>query len=75
MCIITPIFYLFLLLGCQPRPSDTTVQTLVDKPNILLIVVDDQGYADFAPFENHDTTSRTPHMARLVQSGTVYTQA
>lgn len=28
----------------------------VDKPNVLLIVVDDQGCAEFSPFEKHDTT-------------------
>ena len=32
-----------------------------DKPNILLIVVDDQGYADFTPFDNHDETVSTPN--------------
>ena len=44
-------------------------------PNILLIVVDDQGYADFEPFENHDTTVETPNIGKLGKSGIVYTQA
>ena len=44
-------------------------------PNVLLIVVDDQGYADFSPFENYDGTAHTTSMARLAQTGTVYSQA
>jgi arylsulfatase A-like enzyme len=45
------------------------------KPNILLIVVDDQGYADFSPFENHSPEIATPNMQRLAEAGTVFTQA
>ncbi|HKL31291.1 MAG TPA: sulfatase-like hydrolase/transferase [Tangfeifania sp.] len=45
------------------------------KPNILLIITDDQGYADFSPFENHDSEISTPNMNRLAESGMVFTQA
>lgn len=45
------------------------------KPNVLLIVVDDQGYADFSPFENHDSQISTPNMQRLADAGIVFTQA
>lgn len=45
------------------------------KPNILLIVVDDQGYADFSPFENHDTSVSTPNISLLGKTGTVFKQA
>tara|TARA_R110002049_G_scaffold207188_2_gene377695 strand:- start:24516 stop:24656 length:141 start_codon:yes stop_codon:yes gene_type:complete len=34
------------MISCQ-----TKVKVETKKPNILLIVVDDQGYADFTPFE------------------------
>ncbi|MBP0905401.1 sulfatase [Mariniflexile gromovii] len=44
-------------------------------PNVLLIVVDDQGYADFEPFKNHDTSAETPNMGKLAKSGMVFTQA
>lgn len=44
-------------------------------PNILLIITDDQGYADFSPFENHDSEISTPNMNRLAESGMVFTQA
>ncbi|WP_299102920.1 sulfatase-like hydrolase/transferase [uncultured Winogradskyella sp.] len=56
--------------GTSPEDSTQNKQ-----PNILLIVVDDQGYADFAPFDNFDTSVSTPNIARLGKSGTVYSQA
>ena len=42
---------------------------------VLLIVVDDQGYADFEPFANHDQSITTPNMNRIAAAGVVYTQA
>jgi len=58
------------ILGCAPtKPKET------EKPNILLIVVDDQGYADFSPFENHRPEISTPNMQRLADAGMVFTQA
>lgn len=45
------------------------------RPNILLIVVDDQGYADFEGFEHHDPSVETPHMKKLAASGITFTQA
>lgn len=44
-------------------------------PNILLIVVDDQGYADFSPFENHSPEISTPNMQRIADAGMIFTQA
>ena len=54
--------------------SDLAVQK--DKlPNIVLIVVDDQGYADFEPFPNHDLKIKTPNMAKIANAGMIFTQA
>ena len=58
------------LVGCNSL--ETKEQS---KPNVLLIVVDDQGYADFSPFENHDSQISTPNMQRLADAGMVFTQA
>lgn len=52
-----------------------TAKALKAKPNVLLIVVDDQGYADYSPFPNHDITAATPNIGKLGRSGTVFTQA
>ena len=59
------------MFGCKQTTSKNSSQ----KPNVLLIIVDDQGYADFEPFENHDPRISTPNMSRLAKEGTVYTQA
>ena len=45
------------------------------KPNILLIISDDQGYADFEPFKNHAERISTPNMSRLAEAGMIFTQA
>ena len=74
---LLPFLLTLGLFGCQ-RTSPTEASpgaSNASPPNILLIVVDDQGYADFAPFDNHDPAAATPHMARLAEGGTVYTQA
>lgn len=64
------LVFLIAVVSCQVKSKDET-----KKPNILLIVVDDQGYADFSPFKNHDKTISTPNITRIGASGTVYTQA
>ena len=67
------LFVLITLFSCQEKKQENKLAE--NKPNILLIVIDDQGYADFSPFENHDTTVSTPNISRLGRSGTVFTQA
>jgi arylsulfatase A-like enzyme len=67
------LIVLFLLIGMVSCQTKTKVED--KKPNILLIVIDDQGYADFSPFKNHDKTISTPNITRIGNSGTVYTQA
>ena len=57
-------------LSCQEKKKE-----VVEKPNILLIVVDDQGYADFSPFKGHDKSISTPNISKLGKSGLVFTQA
>jgi arylsulfatase A-like enzyme len=46
-----------------------------EKTNILLIIVDDQGYADFSPFDNHRPEISTPNMHRLAEAGTIFPHA
>ena len=69
----------FLLLslffvGCANKlqKSESSVSK---KPNILLIVIDDLGYADFEPFSNHDTKISTPNINRIADAGRIFTQA
>ncbi|MFD1161406.1 sulfatase family protein [Hwangdonia seohaensis] len=68
---IVVLFLLICMVSCQTKSKKEENK----KPNILLIVVDDQGYADFSPFKNHDKSISTPNITRLGNSGTVFTQA
>ena len=68
------ILLLITLLSCNSKKNKEIAITQ-EKPNILLIIVDDQGYNDFSPFKDHDKTISTPNITRLGQAGTVYTQA
>lgn len=45
------------------------------KPNILLIVGDDHGYADISAFPNARPDITTPNLDRLATSGAILTQA
>ena len=68
---LLPALALILIsAGCSQSKTQQN-----QKPNVLLIIVDDQGYADFEPFENHDSQISTPNMSRLAKEGTIYTQA
>ncbi len=42
-----------------------------DRPNVVIIFIDDMGYADIEPFGN--TQVRTPHLARLAKQGRKFT--
>ncbi|WP_235299393.1 sulfatase family protein [Portibacter marinus] len=64
---------LVLLTACTSIKSQGPEFT--SPPNVLLIVIDDQGYADYSPFDHYNGEAQTVHMARLAKSGTIYTQA
>ena len=46
-----------------------------EKPNFLIIVVDDQGYADLSAFKHHAADVHTPNMDRLAARGILFTNA
>ena len=46
-----------------------------DKPNIVVILTDDQGYADISFNPDHPKEVSTPHMDRLAEEGVFFTQA
>lgn len=73
--MIKKILILFVVIGFFSCKENKPTALVKNKPNILLIVVDDQGYADFEPFKNHDTSAETPNMGKLGASGKVFTQA
>jgi arylsulfatase A-like enzyme len=45
------------------------------RPNFLIIVTDDQGYADLSAYEHHAPDVQTPNMDRLAAQGILFTEA
>lgn len=72
MKLISPIKQIFSIvimamsLGCMASGSK--------KPNILLILTDDHGYADVG-FNNYKTDVETPNLDALANQGVVFTDA
>jgi arylsulfatase len=56
-----------LLAACASEPPPKPVQA---RPNILLVVTDDLGYSDIAPYGSE---IRTPTLTRLAESGLIAT--
>lgn len=77
--IIPPFYFLIVLLFLNCSGSDNNKEK--GKPNILLILVDDVGYADIGTFASHlsDTTTdrryyESPRIDQLAKEGVMFTQ-
>jgi len=46
-----------------------------NRPNFLIIVTDDQGYADLGAYKHSAPDVRTPHMDRIAARGVLFTDA
>lgn len=73
------LFTIAIVLGlfsCKNTPrGNQDIHSEKKLPNIILIVIDDQGYADFEPFKNSDPSIDAPNMAKLGKSGMIFTEA
>lgn len=58
---------LILIAGCNPSPDQPTQETESAPPNIVLIFLDDAGFADFNPFV--ETRYPTPNVQTLAEEG------
>ncbi len=65
-CINVTLLSLILLVGCNPFSAS-------DKPNIILILSDDAGYADFG-FQGN-TTYKTSNIDRISENGVRFSSA
>ena len=65
------LFILVFFSSCASIRSQQNAK----KPNILLIVIDDLGYADFDPYSKSAGQVSTPNMDRLAKAGKIFTQA
>ncbi|MBT3277794.1 MAG: sulfatase-like hydrolase/transferase [Phycisphaerales bacterium] len=52
-----------------PALAESTAPAKPKKPNILVIVTDDQGYADLSAYAHHAKDIKTPHMDRIAKGG------
>ncbi len=70
MNTLKKIFFASLLLsvfvGCKTKKSET------EKPNIVIIYTDDQGYGDVSAL-NPEAKFRTPNMDKIANEGIVFT--
>lgn len=72
------IYVVLLVFACNPKSKNGTIaindnQQPDKKPNIIVIVIDDAGYADFGFMGSKDL--KTPHIDNLAQNGVVFTDA
>jgi len=64
-----------LILVLLGSTAFSFADTLRQKPNIILILSDDQGYADLGCSEHAKKDVGTPHLDRLAAEGTRFSQA
>ena len=67
------LFIIFGLILLCPTPGLSAVK--LAPPNIVVILTDDQGYADISFNPNHPREVATPHMDALAREGVFFSQA
>jgi arylsulfatase A-like enzyme len=67
---------LLLLLSCNKTIAQSTFNQTHEKPNVIVIILDDQGYADVG-FQQLPASSQvlTPNLDKLSESGISFTNA
>ncbi|MEN9360569.1 MAG: Arylsulfatase precursor [Verrucomicrobiota bacterium] len=73
--MIRPLLALLLLplaLTAAEAPVQAAPRPALDRPNVVVILLDDAGYGDFE--HNGNPTASTPQIARLAHQGASFTQ-
>lgn len=65
---ISSVLFFIIFVSCSQKEKTKR------KPNILLIVTDDQGYADLSAFNHVSANCQTPNMDRLAERGVLFDQ-
>ena len=63
-------YIIVVLLCCVVGIQSCTEDKKIEKPNVVIIFLDDSGWADFEPFG--EVALETPHVARLAAEGCAY---
>ncbi|WP_430933426.1 sulfatase family protein [Saccharicrinis sp. 156] len=63
--------FIITFVGCN-QPKDKKESKITQKPNILIIYTDDQGYGDVSAL-NPEAKFKTPNMDKLANEGVVFT--
>jgi arylsulfatase A-like enzyme len=68
------LLFVLSIISCKNKPKASTQKTKIhtEKPNIILLVGDDQGYPYFGFMGA--TYVQTPNMDKLAASGTLFTE-
>lgn len=66
---------LCLLTASFAQPEANPGQSADRRPNIIMIVTDDQGYADLSAYDHVSPRCRTPQMDRIAENGVLFTHA
>lgn len=70
------VFVLSIVLGCKQKDKNSNTNTklneLTKKPNIIMIFIDDMGWSDLSSFGN--TEAKTPNIDQLAVEGISFDQ-
>ncbi len=64
------IFLMLVFFSCTNSSRKEVVEKSIEKPNIVIIFLDDSGYSDFTPFGQ--TKIKTPNVQTLAEEGVIY---
>ncbi|UCS91760.1 sulfatase-like hydrolase/transferase [Echinicola marina] len=78
--LIKPILSLFSIIGLGTLlgscgQKETAMAVDKKQPNIILIVTDDQGYADLSAYDHVSKYCETPNMDRIADNGVLFYNA
>ena len=59
---------ILLVVGCSNRKN---IDIHHDRPNIIIVNIDDMGYGDIEPFGS--TLNRTPNLSKMAEGGAIFT--
>ena len=71
--LIVYVFSFISLVACKTNETRKIVNDNVKKPNVIVILLDDAGYADFGFMGSEDL--ETPHIDKLASNGVVFSDA